>query len=144
MTAGAQTWTDRLFRPEQNVGTSGGDIVTRLLTAMVLLLLVALALPLLDIPYTLFKILALIATEAGLVFLMLGLFLDQKTYFAGFMLFLVPLAMLWLAGAGLGWIGVAIGALALADALVNLYTRRCGLNALLGINSCRCGEESSE
>jgi hypothetical protein len=52
--------------------------------------------------------------------------------------------MLWLAGAGLAWVGVAIGALALADALVNLYTRRCGLNALLGINSCRCGEESSE
>lgn len=142
MTAGVQTWTDRLFRPEQNVGTSGGDIVTRILTAIILVLLVALALPLVNIPYTLFKIIALIATEIGLVFLMMGLFLDQKTYFAGFALFLVPLAMLWLAGAGLAWVGVAIGAVALADAVVNLYTRRCGLNALLGISSCQCEKES--
>ena len=141
MTAGAQTWTDRLFRPEQNVGTTGGDLLTRLLAAAVLMLLVALALPLLSIPFTLFKITALIAAEAGLVFLMLGLFFDQKTYFAGFVLFLIPLAMLWLSGAGLGWIGAGLGALALADAVVNVYTRRCGLNGLLGISSCQCEEE---
>lgn len=144
MTAGTQTWTDRIFRPEENVGTSGGDIVTRLLTAAVLVLLVALAVPMLDVPYTLFKITALIATEVGLIFLMLGLFLDQKTYFAGFMLFLVPLAMLWLSGAGLAWVGVILGALALADAVVNVYTRRCGLNGLLGISSCDCEEENKE
>jgi hypothetical protein len=43
---------------------------------------------------------------------------------------------LWLAGAGLAWLAVLLGLVFFGFGVQNLATKRCGINKLLGVNSC--------
>ncbi|MGH7657076.1 MAG: hypothetical protein ACREL6_02500 [Gemmatimonadales bacterium] len=138
------TVMERFLKPERNVGASGGDYAARLAAALLFIMLLLMLVPAFSVPYSNFKIAALVSMEVGLVFLMMGLFLGQMTYFAGINLFFVPLAMLLLRGFGWSWVAFAFGAVFLIMGIQNLVTRRCGLNALLGIRSCGCQGEVRE
>ena len=125
----------RFLSPNRNVG--GGDLVTRLMATLGLVLLTAVVLPQTQVPYPLMKISLLVASELGLIGLMLGMFLKSKTYFAGFQLFLASLIMLWLASHQLVYVSAGIGALFIGGGIAELVTRRSRLNALLGLSSFR-------
>lgn len=123
----------RFLAPERNVG--GGDLATRVLAILALLILTGVVLPQTHVPYPLLKLSLLIASEAGLVGLMLGMFLRSKTYFAGFQLFLASLSMLWLAGRQLSYVAAVIGLIFIAGGVSEVVTRRSRLNGLLGLSS---------
>lgn len=123
-----------------NVGSVGGDLTARRFTLVVMLLLTVLALPWLGLSYGVVKIAALLGAMAGTLFLMAGLVFLQKTHFAGFVLIPAPLAMVGLSALGWRWAAVLFGAAVIGWVGQNLITRRCGLNQLLGINSCSCDE----
>lgn len=137
------TAMEKFFKPERNVGASGGDYAARLAATLLFIMLTLMVVPEFSIPYSNFKIAALVSVEIGLVFLMMGLFLGQLTYFAGINLLLAPLVMLVLRGFGWSWIAFGVGGVVLAAGIQNLITRRCGLNALLGIRSCGCDTAAS-
>src|SRR5436309_2103365 len=111
--------------PYKNVGVAGGDLLTRGVTSLGLIVLITMSLPTAGIAFPVFKITALMSAEIGAVFLMLGLFFSQKTHFAGFILIPVPLFMMWLVGIGLTWLAVVVGLGFLGECLLNLFTRRC-------------------
>jgi len=121
----------------KNVGVAGGDLPTRVFAAASLIALMTMSLPATGVQFTVFKIAALIGAEIGAIFLMLGLFFSQKTHFAGLILIPVPLFMVWMVGIGLSWLAIAVGLVFLAEGLLNLFTRKCGINKLLGIDSCK-------
>ena len=125
----------RFAAPERNVG--GGDMATRLMACLLLLILTAVVLPQTDLPYPLTKIALLIVSELGLVGLMLGMFLKSKTYFFGFQLFIGSLAMLWLAGQHHAYAAAGVGLVFVGFGVSELVTRRSRLNALLGLSSYR-------
>ena len=125
----------RFLDPDRNVG--GGDLVTRVLSTIVLLCLVGIVVPQSHVPFPLVKIALLIAAELGLVGLMLALFLQSKTYFIGVQLFPAGLVMLWLAGHQLAYVAALVGLLFVAGGIVEIVTRRSRLNGLLGVNSFR-------
>jgi len=127
-----------------NVGTAGGDLPTRYFaTAAVLLLTIVIAPPL-KLAYSTVKIFSLLASMSGTILLMAGLVFSQRTHYAGVMLILTSLLMLWLAsltsesGASTwwAWLAVLIGLIVLGLMAQNLFTKRCGINKLFGIQSC--------
>ena len=122
-------------RPEPNVGQS--DFVTRILASVVLVGAIVLVFPRSQCAHSLIKIALLIAAELGLVSVMLGLFLNAKTYFAGLQLFVTPLVMLRLVSAGLPWVSICVGVVALTIGIMNLVTRRSRLNQVLNLSSLR-------
>ena len=121
--------------PVENVGTEGGDLPTRILASTIVASLVLLSIPTLGVQYSILKITSLVSAQLGAMFLMMGLFFSRKTHFAGVILIPIPLAIAWLAGSGYHWIAVGVGVAFLGQIMLNLVTRRCGINRLLGINS---------
>jgi hypothetical protein len=121
-----------------NVGSVGGDLSARRFSLIVMLLLTLMAVPWFGLSYGAVKIAALAGAMAGTLFLMAGLVFLQKTHFAGFVLIPAPLAMMGLSAIGWRWMAVLFGAAMIGWVGQNLLTRRCGLNQLLGINSCTC------
>ena len=121
-----------------NVGVDGGDLAARRFALIVMLLLVLIALPWMGLSYGAVKIFALAGAMAGTLFLMLGLVFLRKTHFAGLVLIPAPLVMVAFSAIGWRWVAVLWGLLVIGWLVQNLVTRRCGLNKLLGINSCSC------
>ena len=126
---------DRVRSPPLNVG--GGDLVMRVVACVLISAVSVLAVPQLAVPWSLLKIGLLSAAELGLLCLMLGMFLRARTYFAGLQLFATPLLMLALVQGRFAWGAVALGLLSLAVGVSEIVSRRCRLNALLGISSYR-------
>jgi len=119
-----------------NVGLAGGDLPTRYFAAAVVLLLTVAAAPPLQLAYGAVKIFSLLASMSGTILLMAGLVFSQKTHFAGIMLILTAFTMMLLAGWDFGWPAMLIGLIVLGMIGQNLITKRCGINKLLGIDSC--------
>ncbi len=127
-----------LFDIPLNVGLQGGDLPTRYYsTAVMLALSIAAAPPVALSPSTL-TISALLASMSGTILLMAGLVFSQKTHYAGIILIPGPSLLAWLAGAGreLAWLAVFLGFVVVGWGAQNLITKRCGVNKLLGLNSC--------
>lgn len=128
-----------LFAIPLNVGLQGGDLPARYY-AVVVILALSIATALTELPihlsYSALKISALLASMSGTMLLMAGLVFSQKTHYAGVLLIPVPFMVLWLAGAGLAWLGAFLGLMFAGWGVQNLVTKRCGINKLLGINSC--------
>jgi hypothetical protein len=121
-----------------NVGVEGGDLTARRFALIVMLLLTLIAVPWMGLSYGAVKIAALVGAMAGTLFLMAGLVFLQKTHFAGLVLIPGPLVMVAFSAIGWRWVAVLFGLLVIGWLVQNLVTRRCGLNKLLGINSCTC------
>lgn len=121
--------------PPLNVG--GGDLLSRMLATLSLLLLVVMTVPQANTHPSLLKISLLIAAELGLISVMLGLFLRSQTYFAGLQLFVSSLTMLWLTGKQVPWLATVVGVLFILAGALDIVTRRSRLNALLEVNSRR-------
>jgi hypothetical protein len=119
-----------------NVGFAGGDLPARYFAAAVVILLTILVAPPLHFSYSALKIFALLASMTGTILLMAGLVFSQKTHFAGVMLIATAFTMMGLAGWDWRWAAVLIGLTVLGWIAQNLVTKRCGINKLLGINSC--------
>jgi hypothetical protein len=119
-----------------NVGLQGGDLPARYYAVSVILALSIATAPPLDLSDSALKISALLASMSGTLLLMAGLIFSQKTHYAGIMLIPLPFMLVWLAGAGLAWLGVFLGLVFAGWGVQNLVTKRCGINKLLGINSC--------
>lgn len=120
----------------RNVGAAGGDLASRIVVLILLIILTVLAIPVVNVSFAVLKISSLVSAQLGAVFLMTGLLFSRKTYFAGIVLIPAPLFIMWLAGLGLPWFAVAVGVLFVAQGLLNILTRRCGINTILHINSC--------
>jgi hypothetical protein len=123
-----------------NVGVEGGDLFARRFALIMMLIITLVAVPWLGLSHAAVKIVALLGAMAGTLFLMGGLVFLQKTHFAGLMLLPAPLVMLAFSSIGWRWAAVFFGVLFIAWMVQNLVTRRCGLNRLLGINSCTCDD----
>lgn len=123
-----------------NVGTEGGDLTARRFALIMMLVITLMAVPWLGLSHSAVKIAALLGAMSGTLFLMAGLVFLQKTHFAGLMLLPGPLGMLALSSVGWRWAAVLFGVVFLSWLVLNLVTRRCGLNKLLGINSCTCDD----
>ena len=133
------TWLQSL---PSNVGERGGDLATRRVAFLAVATLTVLSMPPLQVSVSSLRICALIASMTGTLFLMAGLAFLQKTHFAGITLIPVPLGFSALVGWGLPWLAVGFGVLVLAVMGQNLVTRKCGLNKLMGIDSCPCDMDS--
>lgn len=131
----AANWQER-FNIPINVGFAGGDMPARYFTAAAILLLTIAVMPPLKLTYSALKIFALLASMSGTILLMAGLVFSQKTHFAGIMLIPTAFLMMGLAGWQWNWFAVLLGVIALAWIAQNLITKRCGINKLLGIDSC--------
>ncbi|MGH7597614.1 MAG: hypothetical protein ACREOI_14770 [bacterium] len=119
-----------------NVGLQGGDLPARYYSTGVFLALSIMSAPPVHLSPVALKLSALLASMSGTMLLMAGLVFSQKTHYAGVLLIPVPFILLWLAGAGLAWLGVFVGLAFAGWGVQNLVTKRCGVNRLLGINSC--------
>jgi hypothetical protein len=124
------------FNIPMNVGFAGGDLPTRYFAGAITMLLTIAVAPPLHFSYSALKIFALLASMCGTILLMAGLVFSQKTHFAGIMLIPTALLMMWLADWGWAWLAVLIGLVVLGWISQNLVTKRCGINKLLGIDSC--------
>ncbi|MDZ7359880.1 MAG: hypothetical protein ONB46_04030 [candidate division KSB1 bacterium] len=124
------------FNIPLNVGFAGGDLPARYFAAIVVLLLTIAGAPPMKLSSGALKILDLLASMSGTILLMAGLVFSQKTHFAGIVLILTALLMMALVSWERGWMAVLTGAVVLAWIAQNLVTKRCGVNKLLGINSC--------
>jgi hypothetical protein len=124
------------FKVPLNVGFAGGDLPARYFAAAAVVLLTVLAAPPLQFAFSTLKIFALLASMSGTILLMAGLVFSQKTHFAGVMLIPTSFMMMGLAGWELAWPAVLIGLLVLGWISQNIVTKRCGINKLLGVNSC--------
>jgi cell division protein FtsW (lipid II flippase) len=125
------------FNIPLNVGFAGGDLPARYFAAAVVLFLMIAAAPPLKLSYGTLKIFDLLASMSGTILLMAGLVFSQKTHYAGGMLILTALLMMWLSGREWSWLAVILGVIVLGWMLQNLLTKRCGINKLLGIDSCQ-------
>jgi hypothetical protein len=125
-----------LFDIPLNVGLQGGDLPTRYYSTGVILALSIMAAPPAHFSPLALKISALLASMSGTMLLMAGLVFSQKTHYAGIMLIPAPFMLMWLAGAGLAWLAVFLGLVFVGWGVQNLVTKRCGVNKLLGLNSC--------
>jgi hypothetical protein len=101
----------------------------------VLLLTIAAAPPL-QLTYSTLKLFSLLASMSGTILLMAGLVFSQKTHFAGIMLIATSLSGMLLASWDLVWVAIMIDLIVLGWIAQNLITKRCGINKLLGIDSC--------
>ena len=132
------------FNIPLNVGLAGGDLPTRYFAATVVLLLTIAAAPPVQLTYGAVKIFSLLASMSGTILLMAGLVFSQRTHYAGVMLISTSLLMLWLASLASepgtstwwAWLAVLIGLIVLGLMVQNLFTKRCGINKLFGIQSC--------
>jgi hypothetical protein len=124
-----------LAQPPRNVG--GGDMLTRMLAIIALLLLAAMISPQAKVHFPLLKIALLVTAELGLVSLMLGLFLRSKTYFTGLQLFSGSLLMLWLVNKNLPYLAIGVGLAFVVLGAISVVTRRSRLNNLLELSSMR-------
>lgn len=118
------------------MGPVGGDLASRRFAFLVTGGLTAMALPLSGASEGALKLAALTVAICGTLFLMAGLVFLQKTHYAGIMLIISAAAMLALAGNGARSAASALGAAFMFIIAANLWNRRCGLNHLMGINSC--------
>ena len=132
----------RLIPREINVGVKGGDLPTRVVAGILVAGITILAAPIVAVSPSIVKIAGLASAEIGSILLMLGLFLAQKTHYAGLLLLPTPLVQIWCVSEGYGWIAVGVGLWILIWIGQNILTRRCGLNKLLGINSCEATQHS--
>jgi hypothetical protein len=123
-----------------NVGVEGGDLMARRFALIMMLVITLMAVPWLGFSHAAVKITALLGAMSGTLFLMGGLVFLQKTHFAGLMLLPAPLVMVALSSIGWRWAAVLFGVVFIGWMVQNLVTRRCGLNRLLGINSCTCDD----
>ena len=119
-----------------NVGFQGGDLPARYFASSMVLALVVAAAPPAQVSYQALKISTLLISMSGTILLMAALVFSQKTHYAGLFLIAVSFLMLGLAGLDLKWPAVVIGLAFLGWVGQNLVTRRCGVNKLLGVNSC--------
>jgi hypothetical protein len=124
------------FNIPLNVGFAGGDLPARYFAAFAVVFLTVLAAPPLQFAYSTLKIFALLASMSGTILLMAGLVFSQKTHFAGVMLIPTAFLMMALGGGGLAWAAALAGLIVLGWIVQNVVTKRCGINKLLGINSC--------
>lgn len=124
------------FNVPVNVGLVGGDLPTRYFAAVSVFFLTIAIAPPLRLPYSAVKIFSLLASMSGTILLMAGLVFSQKTHFAGVMLIPTAFIMMLLTGWNLGWLAVLFGLVVLGLIGQNLITKRCGVNKLLGIQSC--------
>lgn len=122
--------------PEVNVGPVGGDLASRRFAFVVTGGLTAMAFPLSGVSEGPLKLAALTVAICGTLFLMAGLVFLQKTHYAGIMLIISSAAILTLASNGARFAASALGAVFMFVIAANLWNRRCGLNHMLGINSC--------
>jgi len=123
-----------------NVGAEGGDLTARRFALIMMLVITLMAVPWWGLSHAEVKIAALLGAMSGTLFLMAGLVFLQKTHFAGLILLPGPLGMLALSSVGWRWAAVLFGVVFVGWMVQNLLTRRCGLNQLLGINSCTCDD----
>ena len=123
-----------------NVGTEGGDLTARRFALIMMLVITIMAVPWLGFSHAAVKIAALLGAMSGTLFLMAGLVFLQKTHFAGLILLPGPLGMAALSSGGWRWSAVLFGVICISWMVQNLVTRRCGLNRLLGVNSCTCDD----
>jgi len=121
--------------PVINVGFKGGDLQTRLFTASAILTLIVLTAPPTGVSDSALRIVTLASAMTGAIFLMTGLVFTARTHYAGIVLTALPLIFKLLVGWQWRWAAVVIGLLALSGSLLNLTTRRCGLNKMLHISS---------
>jgi hypothetical protein len=119
-----------------NVGFQGGDLPARYFTAAVVLALVVVAAPTAHLSYSALKISTLLASMSGTILLMAGLVFSQKTHYAGIVLITTSLLILGLTSFELKWPAAIIGLAFFGWVVQNLVIKRCGINNLLGINSC--------
>ncbi len=122
-----------LSRPERNVGQ--GDFAMRLVAAVILTGLVVVVAPPVGLQFPPIKISLLTAAEVGLIALMLGLFLDTKTHFAGLQLFGTSLIMFWLVHRQLPWVAVVLGLVVIVGGAASLITRRSRFNHVCNLSS---------
>lgn len=120
----------------ENVGPRGGDLASRRFAIIVSAALTVLALPPLDVTDGVFRILALAVALSGTLLLMAGMVFLQKTHYAGLMLIPLACGMVTLVHLGSRLAAVVLGVFFCTVMLSNLITRRCGLNRMLGIDSC--------
>lgn len=118
-----------------NVGTKGGDVQTRWFTAIMIVILIVLVAPPAGVADATLRIVTLAAAMAGTIFLMTGLVFAARTHYAGIVLTTLPLIVKLLITWQARWLAVVIGLLALGGSILNLSTRRCGVNKLLRISS---------
>jgi len=121
--------------PVINVGTRGGDVQTRWFTAIMIAMLIILVAPPTGVADATLRVVTLAAAMTGTIFLMTGLVFAARTHYAGIVLTTVPLIVKLLITWQARWLAVVIGLLALGGSILNLSTRRCGLNKLLRISS---------
>ena len=121
-----------------NVGAIGGDLATRRVALLIMLAVTFVAVPWFRFSHNALKVVALLGAMTGTLFLMSALVFLKNTHYAGVALIPAPLAMIGLSALDLRWLAVLFGLVVIAGLVQNLVTRRCGLNRLLGINSCTC------
>jgi len=121
-----------------NVGSVGGDLPTRRVALVVMLATTIVAVPWFGFSHSALKVTALLGAMTGTLFLMSALVFLRNTHYAGLLLIPAPMAMVGLSAIGWRWGAVFLGLLIVTGLVQNLVTRRCGLNKLLGINSCTC------
>jgi len=121
--------------PVINVGTKGRDVQTRWFAAIMIAMLIILVAPPTGVADATLRIITLASAMAGTIFLMTGLVFAARTHYAGIVLTTVPLIIKLLITWQARWLAVVIGVLALGGSILNLSTRRCGLNKLLRISS---------
>ena len=121
-----------------NVGTVGGDLATRRVALVIMLATTFVAVPWFHFTHNALKVVALLGAMTGTLFLMSALVFLKNTHYAGVALIPAPLIMVGLSALNLRWLAVVFGLLVIGGLVQNLITRRCGLNKLLGINSCTC------
>jgi len=120
----------------ENVGPRGGDLASRRFALIVSATLTVLALPPLSVADGVFRILGLAVALSGALLLMAGMVFLQKAHYAGLMLIPLSCGMVALVHLGSRLGAVVLGIFFCGIMLTNLITRRCGLNRLLGIDSC--------
>lgn len=119
-----------------NVGPAGGDLASRQFAFAVTAGLTLMALPPLGVSESALKLAALAVGICGTLLLMAGLVFLQKTHYAGIVLIVSSGAFLALSSPGSRPGASALGVVFLFVIAANLWNRRCGLNHMLGINSC--------
>ena len=119
-----------------NVGPVGGDLASRRFAFVVTGGLTLMALPLSGVAESALKLAALAVGICGTLLLMAGLVFLQRTHYAGIALIVSCGVFLALGGSETRTGATAVGVVFLFIIAANLWNRRCGLNQMLGINSC--------
>lgn len=131
---------DLRIQSKRNLGWENGDMQSRLLAVVVMLPLTWIVSPFSWTEIPLAAISSLLTSVLGALLLMTGLVFNQKTHMAGITLLLFPSLMYFAVQNQAPYVGFSLGCIALLWLFQNVLTKKCGLNALLGINSCSSAE----